>query len=348
MRGTMQDNIWQYLLSLETRDVITEWHKKITGRELSARRAREIISAAKQGREFFSNAQKADTSVKSLLSFYGVSSLSRATLLLLKSGPGEESLKQGHGLTTVNWTNVLNQNIGDSISSLDSLKVRTTEGLFTDFLRESKNRMCLHVRSSTVDWVVPYDVPACGHELSLGELLSRLPDIGGRRELGIAPKSAAVNLMNYSRESGFTVHINRQYANGIDNAYSLLGYEVSDDGINYILKASTEIFEKHSPQYAHTFVNKNFGAIPALYLVEPLSPDSRYSQIALTFILSYFLGMLTRYFPTHWVSLFSGEKGDRLWPAISSAQKYVDAAYPEMALELISFAIDRANNGERW
>jgi hypothetical protein len=45
--------------------------------------------------------------------------------------------------------------------------------------------------------------------------------------------------------------------------------------------------------------------------------------------------MLTRYFPTHWVALHSGTKGDGLWPTISAAQNYVESVFPELVIELI-------------
>jgi hypothetical protein len=72
-----------------------------------------------------------------------------------------------------------------------------------------------------------------------------------------------------------------------------------------------------------------------LYISKPLDNDVRLSQIAITYILSYFLGMLTRYFPTQWVALHSGAKGDIIWPAIHSTQQYVEKAFPELTIELI-------------
>jgi hypothetical protein len=43
--------VWQQLLSLESRDVTSQWFKTIHTRELNARRAKEINAAAKQARE---------------------------------------------------------------------------------------------------------------------------------------------------------------------------------------------------------------------------------------------------------------------------------------------------------
>ena len=46
----MQHETWQQLLSFESRDLVSMWFKKIHGRELNARRAKEITAAAKQAR----------------------------------------------------------------------------------------------------------------------------------------------------------------------------------------------------------------------------------------------------------------------------------------------------------
>ena len=52
----MNSEIWQQLLSIESRDIVTKWFYEIHSRELNARRAKEINSAAKQAREYFRNA----------------------------------------------------------------------------------------------------------------------------------------------------------------------------------------------------------------------------------------------------------------------------------------------------
>lgn len=74
----MDKEIWQQLLSLEDRDVTQQWFSKLHGRKLNVRRAKEINAAAKQAREYFRNASNSNYSVRPLLTYYGVASLSRA------------------------------------------------------------------------------------------------------------------------------------------------------------------------------------------------------------------------------------------------------------------------------
>ncbi|WP_234191874.1 YaaC family protein [Pseudacidovorax sp. NFM-22] len=88
----MNGDIWQKLLQLETSDSVGLWHHKLFGRHLNQRRILEITSAARQAREFFRNAANSNSSVRPVLTFYGVASLSRALVLLFKPDMGETSL----------------------------------------------------------------------------------------------------------------------------------------------------------------------------------------------------------------------------------------------------------------
>ncbi len=63
------NEVWQQMLSLESRDVTTQWFAQIHSRELNARRAKEINAAAKQAREYFRNAGEAAYSIRPLLTF---------------------------------------------------------------------------------------------------------------------------------------------------------------------------------------------------------------------------------------------------------------------------------------
>ncbi|HSS52647.1 MAG TPA: YaaC family protein [Thermoanaerobaculia bacterium] len=339
----MQGEIWQRLLSLESRDVVSSWHKQIRGRELSARRAKEITSSAKQAREFFRNSHQSNDSVKPLLSFYGVTSLGRSALLLLKRGSGEEAIVPGHGFETVGWLNTLSGDISGGLSALGNLKIRTRSGLFTDFVRETDNCMCMHVNSAAVDWRIPYDVPPLAEEFTLEDLISRIPDLQSEHQRSSqAIGYASVNSMSYTEDKGFNAKIFFKQFEMFKDSYIGAGLSIARDGDWFNLSCDAATFNRCTPQFMHTYVNKMFGSIPALHLVKPFANGSRYSQMAITYMISYCLGMLCRYFPTHWISLLNGEKGDALWPAINSAQKYIDASFPELIVEFIHDTLDQA------
>ena len=46
------------------------------------------------------------------------------------------------------------------------------------------------------------------------------------------------------------------------------------------------------------------------------------------FSLSYFLGMLARYFPTHWIAMSNRQTGDRLFPLLRAGSDLVQQRFP--------------------
>ena len=95
--------------------------------------------------------------------------------------------------------------------------------------------------------------------------------------------------------------------------------------------------------FMHGYIHKMFGEIPYLHAVEPFADGVRYSQLCITYLVSYVLGMLVRYYPTHWVSLIGGGKGDSMWPTINRAQQMVEQSYPELVAEMVKDAMDHGH-----
>ena len=337
----MKSETWQHLLSLESRDIVSSWHKKLHGRELSTQRIREITSSAKQAREFFRNAKNADISVRPLLSFYGVASLSRSTMLVLKRGSGEASLTRSHGVETLNWTANLSGDISSALSNIGLLRICTTPGLFNDFLISSRNMMTLHVFSSSVDWGIAYPIPAIRSALTLSDLLSRIPGlISPYDEIHRRQNFSRVEQLSYSSTDGFYAKVQRSEFTHFVEAYRELGYTVNDLADLYELSAPAQVFNDVRLQFVQGYLEGFERQIPSLFIAKALPDQIQLSQLAITYLLSFTLGMLTRYFPTQWVSLASAEKGDSLWPAINAAQNYVDTVYPDLIVELLHYFLD--------
>ena len=338
----MDRRMEEQLVALESVDLVATWHQRIFNRQLNSRRANEIASSVRQAREYFRNAAHAAYSVRPLLSYYGNSALARATVLLLRPNAGEESLKQGHGLQTVGWGTVLTAAMPQSLAGMGGLKIRTTDGLFQELIASTENRICLHTRSSKVDWSLDYPVPSAGFELTLMDIASRLPDLtrslGG--EVTATPSLSMVHELSFTISNGFRAMVYPDAASGIPGAYKSVGYKVTKAGQFLELTCDAETTQSAMPQFSHRYIEKMFGSIPSLYLATPFPSDVRLSQIAITFALSYVLGMLTRYFPTHWVAVQSGSKGDELWPMLFSAQRYVEQAFPELILEYLDHRIE--------
>lgn len=328
--------IWQRLMALESYDLVCDLFERIHGRKLSTRRAGEIRSAARQAREYFRQAGSANFTVRPLLTFYGVASLSRSLTLLMRRFDGEQSLTKGHGLETVAWPDTLSSDLSASLSKLGSIRVRTCGGLFTDLLNSTKNRICMHVRSQAVDWRIYYDIPNRGHEFSFSDLIERLPDLKlGLDQAKLTCRFFHVNEIKFNNSEGFFARVSASSAESSLTDYRNRGFSVTKSDNAIELAASADIFSEAKCQFLHAYVQKTFGVIPNLYIVETFSENLNLSQIGVSYIVSFYLGMLARYYPTHWIALVEGAKGDRLWPTLSRAQQYVETVFPELVIEFI-------------
>ena len=327
----------QQLLQLESREIVKRWFNTIHDRELNDLRIKEINAAAKQSREFFRNAEIASYTVRPLLTFYGISTLSKALILLLKHNSGESSLPSGHGLTTESWNNVLYGNeMSKRLQDIGKLKVKTCRGLFTELISSTCNRISIHIASEGVDWHLNYNLLDIEYCFTLDELISRLPDLHDElQNIGIANKYYPVSTMSFTKESGWHCIINSK--SELDQMmFKKIGYNVKIQNSGYELSCGYDFFANNLPQFLHKYVNKMFDTIPVLYIVEPFVNRTCFSELSLVFLLSYYLGMLVRYYPTHWCALVQGEKGDIYWTVLNRAQNYVENVYPELVIELLN------------
>ena len=328
--------VWQNLRPLESFDNVKAWFCKMHGRTLNSRRASEIACAAKQAREYFRNARQADYSVRSLLTFYGVASLSRSVTLLLNRNNGEEVLTKGHGLEVSKWSDVLSGEISEALRNLGKLEVKTCHGLFEDFLKAVQNTTYVHTCSSGVDACLPYRIPEINKIISLEELLSRVPDLEYDAKNNFNTKCTVVADLSKGQGDGLVINCSSNVSPSVIECYQKMGYEINEmEGMRYSLGCSLDLFDKHPPFFLHSYIHKTFGAIPLLYIANPLNCASIYCEMGICYLVSYFMGMLSRYYPTHWVSLINGGPGDRLWPIINRAQNYVETVFPELIVELI-------------
>jgi len=60
-------------------------------------------------------------------------------------------------------------------------------------------------------------------------------------------------------------------------------------------------------------------------------------------MVAYVLGMLVRYYPTNWIALTQGGKGDAMWPTIHRAQSLVESSYPELIAEMVKDVLTQSD-----
>lgn len=338
----MKSDVWQQLLHLESRDFVSDWFQRINGRELNARRAKEIIASARQGREYFRSANAASFTVRPLLAFYGVASLCRSLTLLHRREGGEEGLTQGHGLETVAWAKTLSGDLPVALASISKLRVRTCGGLYSDLQSATRKRTVLQIYDRTVCMAFGIEEPRLGQEVSLEDVLDRLPDIFHEVSTDRPRRWICLSDFEYSPVSGAKITVHGPPEHPVCTEYANAGFKISteedpyDPGPRTVLEIDGLGIKKFWPQIFDTRVVRTRGGQPSPHLVSKFSSDTWLSQICVTYVLSFILGMLARYYPTHWSALMSGEKGDAIWPNINAAQNYVEVALPELVLEIVN------------
>lgn len=334
-----ETEIWSELAWLESQDAICASYKKLRGRELNTRRCREVTAAARQAREYFYQAALADLSVRPLLTFYGVSSLSRACILLLGQHGGEPCLAAAHGLQSVKWGEILDGDLEAALCKLGALRIKTCSGLYKDLAFHTNNEICIHVDSSAAQCHLNYQVPSDGSKTSLDEMISMIPDLEKEAlRCGCEVKYNYVQKCTYDKTSGFKATLRERTPSDIVTHYEALGYTVVSTGNTHEVSASLEVFSKSPLQFAHKRIGA-FASIPELYVSERLWEGS--SEICMIFKLSYTLGMLARYYPTHWMALINGLKGDKYRAIILQAQRNIEAYYPTLISELITYKLPK-------
>lgn len=340
----MKSDVWEGLLELESRDFVGNWFRRINGKQLNARRAKEIIASARQGREYFHSASTASLAVRPLLAFYGAASLCRALTLLHRRDAGEEGLRQGHGLETVAWSATLSGEMAVALGSISNLRVRTCGGLFSDLFVATRKHSVWQVYDRAIR--VPYGnrEQRFGQETSLADILDRLPDIRPSRSR--PDMRLQIKDFVYSPDSGAIITVHGALDHPVCVEYASAGYALSVDhdpydanSVRTILKTDDCGFRSCIPQVLDTRVRRTMGGYPSPNLISRFSEGIPFSQLSITYMLSYMLGMLARYFPTHWYGLMGGEKGDAIWPDINAAQRYVEVALPELVLEFINWSL---------
>ena len=191
-----------------------------------------------------------------------------------------------------------------------------------------------------MDWQYVYTKRATELVISLEDLLSRTPDLKSDYIAVARPQYANLSDLSFNMEEGLKMRLAGDMAEEIAGFYKGLGYSVSKAASGFALSCSSDTMWREQPLFLHTYVQRGLGVFPNLCLAEPFPSGARFSQLCITYLISYALGMLVRYYQTHWIALINGGAGDVLWPTINRAQQYVESAFPELVAEYMAYAVD--------
>ena len=347
----MKDKFWQSMSLFESHDFVDRWYEKAHGGKSKAAKVSQINACFIQGREYFSNAMSSAMAVKPLLLYYGVLSLSRGVILANNPNKKEESLKPTHGLEPVHWQGTLKGHI----SNVLELKLRSTTGTFPELVEICHNLKTMHKFQGATD-----TTGSDGHnlgeikfasdrsQLSLGDLVSRLTQTGGIYQ-ELTGRDAKV--FNGCRIAS--------HPPGTHFAFPLVGIPPElrklADGNNIVIGSSNQvcpgfmqsdnaddtlIFVHENPatyQYAQrVFPVSHYTGGQAMMVISDFLNGDKMTEFFKLYLVSYCLGMLSRYFPSVWMALLRNEKGDFAQPLLVRAVEAIERDFPENVLHQLT------------
>ena len=331
---------WHAISRFESHDLVKAWYKETHGREPNSTKISQVNAFFSQGREYFRNAILADLSVKPLLLYYGVLSLSRGAILLSDHSKWEDSLKPNHGLEVVDWQETLK----GGIKNVLELKVKATNGTFRELVDACSNRHIEHCFSApgNTKIVVDHDLgdirfATDNSPLTMGELLSRLMQTAFDYQ-GITGKKSKwfpVVVTAHSTETHFALlspHV-------IGDLQGLV------DGTSVLLRPTPKSWPNlpidSIPQFSLVFLHdvskahqKKFPVFhhqdghPSMTGILDFPNHDKLSEFFKLYLTSYILGMLARYYPSKWMELLRNSPGDFARPLLLKAIEAIEADFP--------------------
>ena len=184
---------WYALREFEAFDVLSRNYTIKHSRNLKPAKAREITASFTQAREYFTSAQLADITVRPLLQYYGIATLSRGLVLFMCPELRETDLKEGHGLGRNSWKDVLNA----KPQKLNELRIKVRSGLFMYFVGVLGNRAYLRENSNEVTASLSCPSPQVGSEFTLGEIALRVPDLSDQCAAWLGERTPYVPTISY-------------------------------------------------------------------------------------------------------------------------------------------------------
>eukprot|EP01093_Parvamoeba_rugata_P007420 TRINITY_DN2194_c0_g6_i1.p1 TRINITY_DN2194_c0_g6~~TRINITY_DN2194_c0_g6_i1.p1 ORF type:complete len:331 (+),score=48.22 TRINITY_DN2194_c0_g6_i1:41-1033(+) len=318
---------WNKLLEFETRDLVERFVKNRFGRKPKVDKIHEITSNFIQGREYFSSAKNSDFTVKPLLQYYGVLALSKGLILALNPSLSETHLKASHGLEIKNWKEILKS------KDFGKLEITIRNGSFTELLNATDNRNYLRANSSGINWKSGLEKPKKGYMLQLEQLIQYYPDLNSEfkswtgKNLVYAVISGfeksdknkvKVILEGKPKESDLDLIFPHEYCVNRTFENKVLQYESEDWGPNITQKWD------------------NTHGIGFACVIPVLKDDVGLNLISGMFMISYVFGMMARYYPTAWIALRKGEKGDKIYPFAYRMMEFIDNKFPKVIVDFLN------------
>lgn len=331
---------WEFIANYESFELVKQDYFSRHGRTPGTQHAREIAAPFSHARSFFRSAQNAELTVKPLLLYYGVVSLSRGLTLNLSRGLREASLTPSHGLSAKDWA----VSLGGDKPNFASLRIAVTGGgSLPELARATGQRSLLRIGSSAINFTWAAPPIATATEFTLGDLLAREPALQdhhyrwakdtscARMSIETIPQSTEVIVKLLHQEKRI---LNRTIADGIFSGTPYTFVQEDPEGICYRGPNNSGFLPCMTDRTEASFLG-----IGDLWVAATMAGGARLSKLTALFSLAYGLGMLVRYFPTQWTALVRGQIDDAALPTLAAAVEHIETTFPSI---VVDFLQDRA------
>lgn len=324
---------WELLRNHESFELVKRDYHQRHGITPNTQHSREIAAPFSHARSYFASAKGADQTVRPLLLYYGVVSLSRGLTLTLSRGRREATLAPAHGLSNKDWLGELSK----PNPNFANLRVATNgSGTIMELANATKNRSLLRSNSSGVNYKTELDPMSSGSEYLLGDILARLPSLqdNHRRWRGFSLCGSLAGIVAEGNSVVFQMRkaekITREYCDAL-----FVGSGCAFDSETkefFVYKGPNDT--KLTPALTDDISYVHFG-IGDLWLAARYPSAPSLSKLATLFALAYILGMFVRYYPTQWTALIRGQVDDAALPTIAAAIDLIELEYPQVVVDFL-------------
>jgi hypothetical protein len=269
--------------------------------------------------------------VKPLLLYYGVAALSRGLMLAKQPQLSTASMRPSHGLETVDWQQALAEN------NFADLKVRMAEGAFLELLKATENKSYLKNKSSGVNWHVGFALPEPGTIICLDNLLKTFADLSDQYQKWQSIKIDYLSLNTFQHtgedkyEYGFNLSTDKVLVERIFPEELFPGRIIAVKLGQLTVTTGCE----RAAQFTQRFFDPFQLGMGEIAITHRPSDNVSISTLGQFYCLSYYWGMLARYFPSTWVSLGRGVKGDAIFPLVRRSVDLIEHYFPMIVCEFL-------------
>lgn len=319
---------WRILSNYESSDLVKVRFKAMHGRALNTSKASEICASITQARGYMESANGAGRNVRPLLIYYGVLGLARGLTLFLSKSLREAGLAQAHGLSVSGWSEALTRECG----SIGDLKIKlNANGTLQQLIEETEHRAFLRNNSSKPNFVIGYAVPSADTEVSLADILARIPEIrpSYSRWLPDSREIVAFWPQNDRTDGKSWLRVDHPYT--AEDVHAVMGNAVHE------LKTEGSVISILVPGDYGPYMSDTGGlwSVGNVVAMTPFPGGIQLSKIVITFMAAYGLGMLARYYPSQWTAILGNQRHTIALPTLLATMDYIADELPRMIVEFL-------------